>query len=328
MSDNVRQLPVAGSWDKERRDLIKRMCCPKGIQDDEFLVFTEQCQRSGLDPLLKQAFCVPRNKNVGTKDRPVYVTLHEFQPAEAGMLARAQKFPDFRGVTAQAVRETDECRIDAGTGEVHHSYIPGAKRGKVIGAWARLARQDKLTIVVWIDFDSYAQKSPTWSAMPDTMIEKCARVAALRRAYAADFGGLYIAEEIHEDEGPVVDAAPTKPAAPTRTETITGKLAAKLGEPLAAKTSRLTIQDESKTPDKPALPPPAIQPTIPAVRPFDALVELAAAQGTTPKELAGRAGLERLTGEKTKRGDVTAADVEAVKAYLAKTEPPEDDIPF
>ena len=50
---------------RERVDLVKRTICPKGISDDEFALFIEQCKRSGLDPLLKEAFCVARRANVG-----------------------------------------------------------------------------------------------------------------------------------------------------------------------------------------------------------------------------------------------------------------------
>ena len=77
------------------RGVIKASLCPKGISDDEFALFIEQAKRSGLDPLLKQAFCVPRRFNAGNRERPNWVTKHEFQPSEAGMLARAERFPDY-----------------------------------------------------------------------------------------------------------------------------------------------------------------------------------------------------------------------------------------
>ncbi|MBN1206587.1 MAG: recombinase RecT, partial [Myxococcaceae bacterium] len=85
-------------WSRERVELIKRTICPKGIGDDEFALFIEQCKRSGLDPLLKEAFCVGRRQNAGSRERPHWVTRYEFQPSEAGMLARAERFPDFKGI--------------------------------------------------------------------------------------------------------------------------------------------------------------------------------------------------------------------------------------
>lgn len=186
---------AVGVWTRERVDLIKRTVCPKGITDDEFALFVEQCRRSGLDPLLKQAFCVPRRQNVGTRDAPRWIEKHEFQPSEAGMLARAEDFPDLRGISAAAVYEKDEILIDAGAGTVSHKFKPGPDRGKLLGAWALLARADRLPLVVWLDLPGYQQSTPLWGRMPATMIEKCARVAVLRKAYPGPFGGLYTEDE-------------------------------------------------------------------------------------------------------------------------------------
>lgn len=206
-------------WTRERVELVKTTVCPQGITDGEFALFLEQCKRSGLDPLLKEAFCVPRRMNAGNRERPNWVTKHEFQPSETGMLARAERFPDFRGVQASAVYAGDDCAVDAGQGSVHHRFSPANRKGPIIGAWARVERRDKLPVVVWLDFEGYAQTSPLWAKIPTTMIEKCARVAALRKAYPEAFGGLYIREEMPAEEfggGTVVDVQPS-PALPAET---------------------------------------------------------------------------------------------------------------
>jgi phage recombination protein Bet len=189
-------LPAAAvQFDRERIDLIKKTVCPQGISDAAFALFIEQCKRSGLDPLIKQAFCVMRKARVGQGDNTKWVEKYEFQPSEAGMLARAEQFPDFRGVTAAAVCENDECSIDAGAGEVFHKFGI-AKRGRLLGAWARLQREGRTPIVVWLDLDAYVQDTHMWKKLGPTMIAKCARVAVLRGAYPSAFGGLYIADEM------------------------------------------------------------------------------------------------------------------------------------
>jgi phage recombination protein Bet len=187
-------------WTPERVELVKRAVCPKGITDDEFLLFMEQCKRSGLDPLIKEAFCVPRRQNIGNRDQPKWITKHEFQPSEMGMLARAERFPDFRGVQATAVYQKDECTVDTGSGQVTHKFSPATDRGDLFGAWARVEREGRSPIVVWLTLAGYIQESPLWRKMPATMIEKCARVAALRKAYPSAFGGMYIAEEKPEED--------------------------------------------------------------------------------------------------------------------------------
>ncbi|ATB41828.1 phage recombination protein Bet [Cystobacter fuscus] len=201
---------TAGQWNPERVELIRRTICPRGIGDDEFALFIEQCKRSGLDPLLKEAFCVARRQNVGNRERPNWVSRHEFQPSEAGMLARAERFPDFRGIQASAVYAEDEIIVDQGKGEVVHRFNPAKRKGSLVGAWARVVRDAKLPVVVWLDFAGYVQQTPLWAKIPTTMIEKCARVAALRKAYPEAFGGLYVREEMPAEEFD----APSEPAAP------------------------------------------------------------------------------------------------------------------
>lgn len=197
-------------WTRERVDLLKRTVCPQGIGDDEFRLFLEQCKRSGLDPLLKEAFCVPRKAKTANGS---WVTKHEFQPSEAGMLARAESFPDFRGISAAAVYSEDDITIDAGMGEVSHKFSPGKKRGSLVGAWALLRRQGREPIVAWLDIGGYRQSSPLWNNIPSTMIEKCARVAVLRKAYPSAFGGLYVSEEMPPPETESLPRASAPPPA-------------------------------------------------------------------------------------------------------------------
>jgi phage recombination protein Bet len=219
----------------DRVELIKRTICPKGIGSDEFRVFIVQCERSGLDPLLKEAFCVPRKLNIGTQQRPEWVTRYEFQPSEAGMLGRAEQFDDFRGVTAQAVYTDDEVKISAGKGEVHHVFNPAKQRGTLVGAWGRVVKEGHaFPVVVWLDLVGYIQDSPLWRKMPATMMEKCARMAALRKAYPKAFGGLYSAEEVPpegaEEEAPSAEPESAEDAAApavSRTEELKADLRAK-----------------------------------------------------------------------------------------------------
>lgn len=186
-------------WNQERIDLVKRTVCPQGIPDDDFLLFIEQCRRTELDPLIAEAHCVKRNLNIGTKEVPKWVSKYQFQPSEAGMLSRAEKFPDYRGTQAAAVYSEDHCVIDAPTGLVEHKFKPNAKRGLLMGAWARVEREGRTPTIVWLDLGGYVQGTSTWGKIPATMVEKCARVAGLRKAYPASFGNCYIAEEMRDE---------------------------------------------------------------------------------------------------------------------------------
>lgn len=206
----------SGEWNENRIQIIRKMC-PAEISDDQFNLFIEQCKRSGLSPELREAFCVKRSENQGTKERPRYVTKYEFQPSESGMLARAELFPDFKGIQASVAYAEDEIVVDQGKGEVVHRFNPAKRKGSLSGAWARVVRENRLPIVVWLDFAGYVQKTPLWAKIPATMIEKCARVAALRKAYPRQFGGLYVREEMPAEEFQDAPPAPQsqEAAAPT-----------------------------------------------------------------------------------------------------------------
>lgn len=195
------------NWTQERIDLIKKEVCPKGISNDEFSVFLAQCKRTGLDPLIKEAFCTPRKENIGSRDNPKWITRHTFVPGHDGMLARADRFDDFRGIRGAAVYSKDVfCIKEAETTTVVHEWNPIADRGELIGAWSVALRAGRQYPIEWILFEEYRDdRSALWREKPQTMLVKCARVAALRRAYPNAFGAIYIKEEMtkHEpDEAP------------------------------------------------------------------------------------------------------------------------------
>lgn len=201
---------VAGPvWTDERVSLVKKTCCPSGISDNEFALFMEQCRRTGLDPLIKQAFCVPRS----TKVNGQWVTVHVFQPSESGMLARADDFPDYRGTTSGAVYAKDSVTIDPGAGTVVHTFNPAGDRGPLVGAWSRTIREGRTPNVKWLLLKDYVQKDQQgkstgqWASKEATMIQKCAKVAGLRDEFPKVFGGIYIPEELPNDEGPRAPAA-------------------------------------------------------------------------------------------------------------------------
>lgn len=264
--------PVGGvttiTWTQDRIDLIKRQICPAGITNDEFAIFIEQCKRTAMDPLIKEAFCVPRRVKI-TKPDPrnphgrgieEWITKHEFQPAEAGMASRADRFPDYRGIKAAAVHENDTIEIDAEAGTVVHKFNPiNAKRGKLVGAWARVYRENRHTPVEWVTLDEYRQLKQNsneatgqWAGKPETMIVKCARAAAFRRAYPNVFGGLYIEEEMPEERelNPAPNGSSGSGQAEPDTRTKAERMADQVKQKTGSSASTSTV-DAQKTPSEP-----------------------------------------------------------------------------
>jgi len=217
-------------WDRERIELCKRTICPKGINDDEFTLFIEQCKASGLNPFLKEAYCVPRKTKMADGS---FVTVHTFQSGVEGLRARAGRFPGFQGSTSAAVREKDECEVDVDAGVVRHKFKPTQQRGRIVGAWAKVNR-DGQSIVVWLDVTARSGQSQFWRDDPGGMLAKCAEVAALKKAYPTQFTGVDTREEAVEEREPtrleaaltgqpMVEAQPVLPPPPSGPTVLFGK---------------------------------------------------------------------------------------------------------
>lgn len=197
----VQQLGLAVSeWPEEIWEVVKQQQCPAGITDPEFVVFAAQCRARGMNPLAGEAFCVPRRTNVGNKDNPKWVTNHVFQASAEGMQARAARFPDFVKVDSAAVYEKDPSPlVDTAEGKVRHTFDPTKPRGRFVGAWGRVVKRDGTAVVVWLDPSDRNGTGQFWNNSMPRMMEKCARVAALRQAYPVAFAGVYAREEMPDD---------------------------------------------------------------------------------------------------------------------------------
>lgn len=179
---------------KEDIGILKKTIL-KEFPDDQQEAFIRQCERTRLDPFTRQIHATKRmTKNRDGTKTPTLV------PVTA-----------ITALTAVAVRtgEYDGCEIhwcgpDAKWREEWlEDEPPTAARCKVyhkqrthpevaIARWNGFAQQ------VW-DYDSKAWVySDFWVRMPDFMLAKCAKAAALRGAYPDQLSGTYIPEELQE----------------------------------------------------------------------------------------------------------------------------------
>jgi phage recombination protein Bet len=209
--------------------LLKAEVCPPGTTDTEFKIFIAKCKQSGLNPFLGECFCVERWTSIYDRQKSDYVNVkrNQFQAAEAGMAARAERFDDYGGIRFGMVYAKDVCEVDP-TGSVNHKYNLTADRGAPIAAWAQVIRDDYFfspEIVLLKDFIQLKKGNgkepggPTamWKK-PDIMLPKCARAAAYRRAYPRQFADVYAQEELPENdhaETPRANKAPTSAGPPS-----------------------------------------------------------------------------------------------------------------
>lgn len=196
------ELAIRQDFSPEQIDLIKRTVAP-GTSDDELALFLHQCQRTGLDPLSNQIYCMKRK-----------------QKGKDGMWT--EKATIQVGIDGYRL-------IASRTGR----YAPGEVEIKMQG--------DKIVSAVatvkmcvggqWFDvkaeayFDEYKQTfgqtgelMGLWKKMPRQMIAKCAEALALRKAFPAELSGIYTNEEMSQADIENVTPATHTQAAPQQIE--------------------------------------------------------------------------------------------------------------
>ena len=157
----------------------------------EFKFFTSLCKARGLNPFLKEAYCIKYGKN------PAQIVV-----GKDAVLKCAIKSPNYDGMESGVIvqnKETSEIIERKGT-----FYLRDSEN--LVGGWAKVYRKDwQHPTYCSVGFDEVAQKksdgslNANWSGKGATMVEKVAKVRALRETFVEELGGMYEAEEMGVD---------------------------------------------------------------------------------------------------------------------------------
>lgn len=338
------------TWTEKQRDLIRKTICPPNTTDLEFEFFVTWCAQTGLNPMLKQAWLVPRKqKNPATGK---YEEKMEPQVAEIGMRARAEEIPDYRGCQGDAVYEGDEFMIDAGAGVVVHKYSTQARAkagNKLQGAWARVEREGRKPNVAFLTVESRIQTyydngkqvvTQFWAKDAPGQISKCARAHVLRLAYPNVFANQFIAEEMREEIE--VNAPPAASAGASATEELEARLRDRLKvekvepTPLAADTTQTvatpaaaasaeTAKATPREPKKSSVPPITHLRFGPAKG--TALADASTIEIEEALEVARKNVANLKEGDQPKWLAGTLEGIKAAEAEIARREAPEGGFP-
>ena len=157
----------------------------------EFKFFTELCKARKLNPFLKEAYCI----KFGNQPAQIVV-------GKDAVLKRAILNPYFDGIESGViVQEIETGNIIERKGTF---YIKEEER--LVGGWAKVHRKNwTFPTYCSVSFDEVAQHrkdgslNSNWQAKGATMVEKVAKVRALRETFIEDLGGMYEAEEMGVD---------------------------------------------------------------------------------------------------------------------------------
>lgn len=155
----------------------------------EFKFFTELCKARKLNPFLKEAYCIKYGSN------PAQIVV-----GKDAILKRAIVHPDYDGMESGVIVQVIE------TGEIIERkgtfYLNSEE--KLVGGWAKVYRKNwKYPTFCSVSFDEVANKkkdgslNSNWAGKGATMVEKVAKVRALRETFIEDLQGMYEADEMN-----------------------------------------------------------------------------------------------------------------------------------
>lgn len=155
----------------------------------EFKFFTELCKARKLNPFLKEVYCIKYG------DNPAQIVV-----GKDAILKRAILNPNYDGMESGVIviGKSGETVERKGTFKLPDEQL--------VGGWAKVYRKDwQHPTYCSVSFDEVAQKksngelNSNWSSKGATMVEKVAKVRALRETFIEQLGGMYEAEEMGVD---------------------------------------------------------------------------------------------------------------------------------
>lgn len=161
----------------------------------EFKFFTELCKARKLNPFLKEAYCIKYGNN------PAQIVV-----GKDAILKRAVLNPKYDGMESGVIVTDEKGSVIERQGTFR------LENEKLVGGWARVYRKDwSHPIYCSVSFDEVAQRksngslNSNWNNKGATMVEKVAKVRALRETFVEDLSGMYEADEIEVGQSEGID---------------------------------------------------------------------------------------------------------------------------
>src|SRR5665213_1853399 len=169
---------------QDKLDLLKNMFF-KNSTNEEFELFVHACNRTKLDPFMKQIHAIRRKTN-GVETMTIQTGIDGYRL----IAERTGKYSPGREPVFQY---DNEGRIICATSFVKKMTEDGTWHE--VGATAFMSEY----AVSYRDFKTGQQVlSAFWLKMGHTMLAKCAEALALRKAFPADLSGIYTTEEMQQ----------------------------------------------------------------------------------------------------------------------------------
>lgn len=160
------------------------------ITNQEFKLFTELCKVRKLNPFLREAYLIKYKAGI-----PAQLVV-----GKDAILKRAVLNPNYDGMECGIIVQKEDGTIEERQG----TFRLGNEQ--LVGGWARVFRKDwSHPTYSSVSFNEVAQRkndgqlNSNWSTKSATMLEKVAKVRALRETFVEDLAGMYEAEEMQQE---------------------------------------------------------------------------------------------------------------------------------
>lgn len=200
-SDSEKAIVEAAGLVHVDRQTQQREIAPRSTVE----AFLYQCRRTGLDPLSRQIYCIPR-KSQGTIQWTTQVSIDGFRVI-------AEQSGEYAGQGDLEWFTSAREWVDV--------FIPENENDHPLAARASVYRKGfDQPIRAVANWDAYAQTdykgniTSMWKKMGALMLGKCAEALALRKAFPQDLSGLYTSDEMSQATiDPVASEAMSTPIA-------------------------------------------------------------------------------------------------------------------
>lgn len=161
------------------------------VSDQEFGVFMETCERTGLDPFRRQIHALTHGGKV-----TAVISIDGFRT----LAERTGKYV--------GQKSAEYCGEDG----IWTDSWPDNNTPPVAARVAVLRSDFKKPCYATAYYSESVQAGPAWKKMPRRMLAKVAEAQAIRQAFPLDLSGLYVTEELPAQAPNVAPAAPAPKA--------------------------------------------------------------------------------------------------------------------
>lgn len=169
-------------FNQKQIDILKNSIC-KGLGFEEFEVFLMACQKTQLDPFMKQIYAIKRKSR---KPDGSYGEVMTIQTGIDGFRLIAERTGQYAPGPEPTYFHDDKGNLQSAT-----AYIKKQTRD---GTWHIISASAYMVEFCQKTREGHPQG--LWATMPRTMLAKCAEAQALRKAFPAEMSGIYTQEEM------------------------------------------------------------------------------------------------------------------------------------